>query len=41
MRYLIAGNGPAAVNAVRAIRSLGDMGEIVMYHPRTTSHTAA
>lgn len=33
MRYLIAGNGPAAVNAVRAIRSLGDTGEIVMVSP--------
>lgn len=33
MRYLIAGNGPAAVNAARAIRSLDGAGEIVMVSP--------
>ena len=33
MRYLIAGNGPAAVSAVREIRALDPDGEILMVSP--------
>ena len=33
MKYLIAGNGPAAVNAVKSIRSLDTEGQIIMVSP--------
>jgi len=33
MKYLIAGNGPAAVNAVKSIRELDKEGQIIMVSP--------